>query len=483
MTLELAVDPRILEVARQIRQAGGRALLVGGIVRDHLLGIDSKDYDLEVFGLSPERLEAVLKGFGEVIAIGRAFGVLRLKGLEADFSLPRRDSKTGRGHRGFLVEVDPALDFREAARRRDLTVNSLGFDPLTGELLDPWGGLEDLRQGRLRATDPAHFAEDTLRGLRVAQFAARFPLRADAELEGLCRGLDLSDLPGERILEELKKLLVKGERPSLGFELLQRTDLLRFFPELAAMVGVEQDPVWHPEGTVWEHTLLVLDEAVAQKSENAAENLALMWGALLHDVGKPATTFRDGERVRSPGHEEAGVPLTEALLQRLRAPQALLAQVVALVRFHLAPAQFPAGGAKDKAYRRLARRLAEAGIDHHLLMRLARADHFGRTTPDALAREFPDGDAFLERMNLLGAGDEAVRDVVLGRHLIQRGWQPGPRFGPVLQACRDLQDETGWTDAEQILDRVLADHGAAEADLSPIEDGELAGGDSGVRDL
>jgi tRNA nucleotidyltransferase (CCA-adding enzyme) len=455
VTIDSVDDPAILDVARAVAAAGGRALLVGGWVRDRLLGLPSKDWDFEVHGLGLAALEKVLSRFGEVIAVGRAFGVLRVKGLDVDFSLPRRDSKTGRGHRGFLVELDPTLDFAAAARRRDLTVNSMGFDPLTGELLDPHGGRRDLERGVLRATDPERFGEDSLRGLRAAGFRARFEMEPDAELLRLCGALDLSDLPGERIWDELVKLLLKAARPALGLEFLERTRLLRFFPELEALVGVPQDPEWHPEGTVWEHTLLVVDEAAKLKSGDSLNDLVLLLGALCHDLGKPATTIEEGGRIRSPCHEAAGVPITESFLGRLRAPHDIVRKVAALVDNHLAPAHFVAGGATPKAYRRLARKLAAAGLTPRALYLVARADHFGRTTEDALARRFPDGDEFLERWRALDVEETAVKDVVLGRHLIARGFAPGPWFGKVLAACRELQDETGWDDPDRILERVL----------------------------
>ena len=454
--MKLDIDPITLRVAEALRRAGGRAIFVGGCVRDQLLGIPTKDIDIEVYGLEIESLESVLGEFGEVIRIGRSFGVLRVKGLDVDFSIPRRDSKTGRGHRGFLVELDPDLTFDEASRRRDLTINSIGFDPLTEEFLDPHGGRRDLENGRLRATDVAHFSEDPLRGLRVAQFAARFLMDADEELVALSSELDLSELPGERCYEEFRKLLLKGREPSRGFEFLRETRLLRFFPEIEAMVGVPQDPIWHPEGTVWEHTLLVVDEA-AKDRRGDDEDEALLFGALCHDLGKPLTTFEEDGRIRSPKHEDEGVEPTRRFFERLRAPTALVDAVASLVKFHLAPAHFQAGGATPKAYRRLARKLADGGITGRLLYRLARADHFGRTTPDALAREFPAGDSFLERMEELHVEEEPVLDVVLGRHLIARGMTPGPAFGPILEACRDVQYETGWDDPGQILERVLAE--------------------------
>ncbi len=456
-----SVSPAIESIARAIAASGGRAIVVGGVVRDHFLGIDSKDYDLEVYGLPVAKLEEVLAFFGEVIAIGRAFGVLRVKGIGADISLPRRDSKTGRGHRGFIVELDPSMDFAEAARRRDLTINAIGIDPITGEVLDPHGGRRDLERKVLRAVDARTFPEDSLRGLRAAQFMARFEMAADPGLHSLCAALDLSDLPGERMWEELVKLLLKGVRPSLGLEFLRTTALLRFFPELEAMVGVPQDPEWHPEGTVWEHTLLVVDEAAALRTGDRDADLSLMFGALCHDFGKPATTVFEDGRVRSPNHEEEGVAPAEAFLGRLHCPSALAEQVTAFVRYHLAPAHYIKQSASPRGFRRLARKLGEVGLKLDDLVRLARADHFGRTTPDALAREFPSGEAFLRRASELHAEEHAAKDVVMGRHLLARGMLPGPPIGEILRRCRAIQEETGLTEPDRIIDLALAGSGAA----------------------
>jgi tRNA nucleotidyltransferase (CCA-adding enzyme) len=408
-----------------------------------------------VYGLELAALERVLGRFGEVIAIGRAFGVLQVKGLPIDFAQPRRDSKVATGHKGFEVAVDPRLDFAAASRRRDLTINSIGLDPLTDEVLDPHGGRADLAARKLRATDPTHFSEDPLRGLRVAQFTARFEMTPDAELERLCRALDLSELSPERILEEWRKLLLKGARPSLGLEFLRKTDLLRFTPELADLVGVPQDPEWHPEGDCWVHNQLVIDEA-ARLRDGGPDDEALMFGALLHDVGKPATTVTEDGRVRSPAHDVRGVAFAESFLARMRAPLELSSRVQALVEHHLAPALYVKQASTAKAYRRLARKLGAAGASTELLLRVARADHLGRTTDEALARKFPAGDEFLARARELTIERKPPQDVVLGRHLIARGWKPGVEFGVILERCREIQDETGWTDPDRILDRALA---------------------------
>ena len=454
------LDSQIKAVAEAISAAGGRPVAVGGFVRDLCLGIDAKDMDIEVFGLPLEDLEAVLGRFGRVRRVGRAFGVLRLdgKGVHAEFSLPRRDSKRGPGHRGFDVKVDPGLDFTEAARRRDLTINSMGMELPGGAILDPHGGQRDLERRILRATDAGTFAEDPLRGLRVAQFCARLEMAPDEELTRLCGELDLTEISPERKREEFHKLLLRGARPSLGLAFLHRSGLLCHFPELAALVGVPQDLRWHPEGDVWVHTLMVVDEAAKLRTGEHEEDTALMFGALCHDFGKPhVTEVRDDGSIRSPGHSEAGVEPARAFLRKLRASHMLVKQVCALVRHHLAPAQFVSQGAGDRAYRRLARRLAGDGVTMELLLRTARADHFGRTTKEALARYFPEGDRFLARARALAIAESSPPNAVLGRHLIARGFKPGPDFSDVLRRCRAVQDAHGWSDPERILDAVLED--------------------------
>jgi tRNA nucleotidyltransferase (CCA-adding enzyme) len=466
--LRASLDPRVLQACALVEGAGGRALLVGGFVRDLRLGIDSKDIDIEVFGLDFDALSDALSALGTVKEVGRAFGVLRVSDLDADFALARRDSKFGPGHKGFTVEFDPHLDAVDAARRRDLTINAMSIDPLTAEFIDPLHGLADLEAGVLRACDAKRFGEDPLRAMRVAQFAARFEMNPDPELLWICHDQDLSELSGERMFEELRKMLLKGVTPSVGLELLERTGLLRFFPELNALVGIPQDPHWHPEGDVWTHTLMVIDEAARLRlADTGADTLsareirnedeALMFAALCHDLGKAVTTLSEGGRIRSPGHDVAGDPLVERFFARLGAPRTLTTRVQGLTRNHLAPAMLFEQHSTDRAYRRLARRLAGFGVSMLLLERVARADHLGRTTDEALAREFPAGDHFVARARELQIESEAQKDVVLGRHLVARGYTPGPEFAELLRRCREVQDETGEVGADVILDSVLGE--------------------------
>ncbi|MGH0033952.1 MAG: CCA tRNA nucleotidyltransferase [Myxococcota bacterium] len=446
-------DGRVLEaVARAVREAGGRALVVGGWVRDALLGRASGDLDLEVHGLEAAKLGALLEGFGDVVEVGRSFGVFRIKGVDGDIALPRRDSG---GDAAARAGGEAHIGFEAAARRRDLTINAMGFDPLTGELLDPLGGLRDLEAGTLRAADPARFGDDPLRGLRVAQLAARLDLEPEPGLVALCAGLDLAGLPGERLLEEWRKLVAGSRRPSRGMEFLRRSGLVRFSPEVEDLIAVPQDPTWHPEGDVWVHTAMVLDAAVALRTGERAADEALGFAALAHDFGKPATTVRERGRLRSPGHDVAGVPRCHAFLERLRAPNDLRGRVATLVRHHLAPALLVGQEAGARAYRRLARRLAAGGVDAALLERVARADHLGRTTDEARAGVFPAGDRFLEEVRALEVERRPTPDVVRGRHLLALGLRPGPEFGALLDACRDHQDATGERDAGAILRAVL----------------------------
>ena len=311
-----------VRLAEAVRAAGGRALVVGGWVRDRLRRVPSKDLDIEVFGLPQDRLTAVLGALGRVEPVGQSFPVYKLTGFsdgDVDVALPRRESKRGRGHKGFEVQGDPDMSIVEAARRRDFTINAIAWDPLTDVYEDPFDGRGDLARGVLRAVDPATFGDDSLRVLRAVQFAARFEFRLDEPTAALCRAIPLDDLPAERVWGEIEKLLLHALRPSIGLALALDLGVVpRLLPELLPLSGCQQEPEWHPEGDVWTHTLLVVDQAVGQSQDlDRPQRTAVMLGAVCHDLGKPATTaFIDG-RIRSPDHEQAGVEPTERLLDRL----------------------------------------------------------------------------------------------------------------------------------------------------------------------
>jgi tRNA nucleotidyltransferase (CCA-adding enzyme) len=430
------VPALVQSIARAVRDEGGCALIVGGWVRDELLGRTSKDLDLEVFGVPAARLRVVLERFGRVDTVGESFTVYKLGDI--DVSLPRRESKTGRGHKGFAVEGDPTLSIEEAARRRDFTINAISRDPLTGERVDPFNGERDLTARVLRAVDAGTFADDSLRVLRAVQFAARFELTVDESTKALCRSIALDDLPAERIWGEIEKLLLQAERPSRGLALALELGVIdRLFPELKALVGCPQEYEWHPEGDVWVHTLMVVDEARKRIEElDRGRAVTVMLGALCHDLGKPPTTaFLDG-RIRSMGHEEEGVAPASAVLDRLNIHSIdgydVRATVLGIVAHHLKPGMFrkSLSPVSDGAFRRLAQK-----VDLELLARVAKSDCLGRTGNfDCSAMDW-----FLERARALGVEHAPPPPIVMGRHLLELGLTPGPRVGEVLKQIYERQ--------------------------------------------
>lgn len=380
----------VLSIAEAVKAQGGRALLVGGSVRDEALGRAPKDFDVEVYGLDAKALEQIAEGFGKVYAVGRAFGILKLSlgiGMDIDLSMPRIDSKVGEGHRGFAVKVDPGMSIKDAARRRDFTFNALAKDPLTGEVFDPFGGVQDLRERTLRVTDPERFMDDPLRVYRAAQFVGRFGLRIDPSSHALMESMvgSLKELPNERRREEWEKMLLKSEQPSLGLLTLHSLGVIKaLYPELHALSGTPQEFQWHPEGDVWIHTLMSVDTAseIARYYElDEATKRVVLWASLCHDLGKSSTTQFDGGRIRSKGHEAAGAEPTKRFLDGLGMDKATTDKVVKIVADHLWPGvtylqHLRGESVTDGAFRRLAKRIAPATIAE--LTHTAEADHRGR---------------------------------------------------------------------------------------------------------
>lgn len=440
----MSFPEKVIELAEAVRAEGGRALLVGGCVRDVLMGSSPKDWDIEVYQVEPARLRSLLERIGRVDAVGEAFTVYKV-GPDLDVSLPRRERKTGHGHRAFVIEGDPLMTVEEATRRRDFTINAILQDPLTGEVIDPFEGRSDLHNKRLRAVSRETFAEDSLRVLRAAQFAARFEFDIETETVELCRSIDLTDLPRERIWGEMEKLLLRARHPSIGFRWLQRFGAFdQLFPELKALVGVPQEKAWHPEGGVDVHTWLVVDRARELIDDLPyAKQVTVMLAALCHDFGKPATTEFTEDRIRSRGHEEAGVLPTESFLERLNIHTLdgydVRAQVLALVRDHLKPGEFykKRDEVGDGAFRRLARR-----CELELLYRVAKADSLGRNA-DWVPREkwftAEAQDWFIARARELDVQEHAPAPLLMGRHLLEMGIKPGPRIGEITRAVYEMQ--------------------------------------------
>ena len=444
------------EIARVVRDHSGRALVVGGFVRDRLLGRESRELDMEVFGIPGERLPELLSRFGRVEPVGQAFPVYKLGSI--DVALPRRESKTGRGHKGFTVTGDPFMSVEDAARRRDFTVNAISWDPLTGEYVDPVGGRADLDRRALRAVDRRTFADDSLRVLRALQFAARYELTPDEETKDLCRRIPLDDLPAERVWGEFEKLLLKAARPSIGFELaLELSVTARLLPEMHALIDCPQEAEWHPEGDCWIHTLMVIDEARTRNTDLERPRLAaVMLAAMCHDLGKPLTTAIIDGRIRSLGHEEAGVQPSTRLLDRLNVHSLdgfdVRWHVLGMVAHHLKPGAFykVRDEISEGAFRRLAQK-----VDLELLARIARADCNGRGGRfDCSAMDW-----FVDKARALGVEHRPPEPILKGRHLLAVGLEPGPRVGEILKAVYELQlDGTVTTldDARAAAMRIMA---------------------------
>ena len=431
-------------IAEKVAQKGGRSFFVGGFVRDRIRGEENKDIDMEVHGLSFEQLREILESEGTCITIGAGFGIFSLKGFRLDVALPRTEKATGRGHRDFSVDVDPFIGEEKAAARRDFTMNALMQNVLTGEILDYYGGIRDIRNRIIRHVDPRSFGEDPLRVLRGCQFAARFGYSIAEETVGLCREMDLSALPGERVFEELKKALLQARCPSAFFEELRKMESLGvWFGELERMIGVPQDPVFHPEGDVWNHTMRTLDEA-AKLRDTAKKPLYFMLAALCHDMGKPASTREIDGRLHAYGHDETGVSTAEGFLRRITAEKRLIEYVCNAVRLHMRPNMLVQQKASDKAYRRLFDR---ASVPEDLLL-LAKADFLA-----SLADENYRETEIELRGQLEGYRSLMAKPYVQAKDLLDAGMQPGPEIREAMTFLHKLQ--LSGVDREEALSQAL----------------------------
>jgi len=454
--------PKILQtISKELHSKDAKAIVVGGSVRDHFLKLDIKDYDIEVYGLeSMVELEEVLGEYGSVNLVGKSFGVLKFQyeGEEYDFSFPRMESKVGVGHRGFDVEVDGSLDFKTAAKRRDFTVNALGYDIEEKAFIDPFGGLENIKQKQLRHIDDETFIEDPLRVYRAVQFCARFGFRLSSETQVLCKEMVtkgmLEELPKERVYTEWEKLLLKAPRPSLGFELMRELGIVeRYFPELYALIDIPQSPKWHPEGDVWVHTMMTVDEMAnlcrsgSPDSDNEKLYLKYMFAILCHDLGKAVSTTIDDEgNIRSIGHEKTGLALTKTMMYRLTDEHDFIESLLPLVEHHLKPSQFYAAKSGSKAIRKLATK-----VNIEELVAVAEADFLGRTTEEALTRDYKAGEWLLKKAAELQVKTKPLEKLVQGRDLIDLGLEPSPQFKAIIDEVYELQLEGSVSTREEAL--------------------------------
>ncbi|MGB5918262.1 CCA tRNA nucleotidyltransferase [Arcobacter sp.] len=427
-------------ILKLLQEKGAKPILVGGCVRDHFLNLQIKDYDIEVFHIENfETLTKYLEQFGKVKLVGKSYGVLKLSvdNDEYDFALPRVEKKISKGHKGFEVISNSYLSFKEAAKRRDFTINALGYDFINEEILDPFDGLKDLENKILRHIDDNSFIEDPLRVYRAIQFASRFDFTLDEKSFDLCKKMvsnnDLEELPNERIFEELKKLFLKSSKPSVGFELLKELGILKYYPELQALIGCEQEPQYHPEGDVWIHTLMCLDEMAKLKTGDEYKDLVLFFAILCHDFGKPLCTKVIDGKITSHKHESLGIEPTISFLEKLTNDKKLIADILPLVKNHLSPFQLYLHNSSDKAVKRLALK-----VDIEMLCLVCLADCLGRTIEDKC--KCHEAISWLKnRASQLEVTNSGPKAIVMGKDLIALGFAPGVLFKEILDYAFDLQ--------------------------------------------
>lgn len=417
------------KIAGLVAEKNGRVYYVGGFVRDTLLHRESKDIDIEVHGIRPSQLEEILDGLGQRLTMGESFGVYGLRGCSLDIAMPRKADDRGQGHADFDSFVDPFAGTEAAARRRDFTINALMQDVLTGEVVDHFGGREDLEAEILRHVDDKTFGEDPLRVLRAAQFAARFGFRVAPETVALCSRLDLKGLSWERIGPELQKALLKAERPSVFFEVLREMDQLDvWFPEVKALIDVEQNRKYHAEGDVWNHTMMVLDQA-AKLRDHVQSPFGFLLAALTHDFGKAVCSEEIDGVIHAYGHEKESLPLAERFLKRFTRETRLIRYVLNLTEHHMKPNV--AAGARSAV--KVTNKMFDCSVDSVALVCLALADDRGRITlEEAVSHE-----VFLwERL-------ERYREImsrpgVTGKDLMEAGLTPGVDFSKILEHAHKL---------------------------------------------
>ena len=437
--------PSILEdILKELQKIGATPILVGGSVRDFFLNIPIKDYDIEIFGIdSLEIIQKSLEKFGSVKLVGKSFGVLTLMvdEYDFDFALPRIEKKIGNTHQDFEIITNANLSFKEAAIRRDFTINAIGYDSCTKEFLDPFDGLNDLKNRVLKHIDDKTFIEDSLRVYRAVQFSARFDFSLDDKTFELCKKIvqnnELYFLPKERIYEEFKKLFLKSSKPSIGFELLKDLGVLKYFPELKALIDCVQDPAYHPEGDVWIHTMMCLDElARILKEENIEDEyrkLYLFYGILCHDLGKPFCTKEINGKITSHKHEALGIEPTISFLSKLTNEKKFIEIVCSLVKNHLTPFQLYLAESSLKAIKRLS---LKVNIEDLCLVCLA--DCLGRTIKDK--EKCPKATSWLlDKAKELDIHNEPIKPFVQGKDLIQLGFKPSKEFKEILDFAFDLQ--------------------------------------------
>lgn len=435
----------IQSLALKIKEKGGQAYFVGGYVRDLLLGLPNKDYDIEVHNISKIELENILDDLGGRLEFGKSFGIYNIKGYDIDIALPRTESKTGNRHQDFKIDIDPFLSLKDSSMRRDITINAMMLDVLTGEVIDFFHGKDDLKKGIIRHIDDKKFCEDPLRVLRCAQFSARFNFKIAKETIDLCKNIDISTLPKERIFEEIKKGLLKAKKPSIFFNSLREMNQLDiWFPELKDLIGLKQRSDYHLEGDVWNHTMLVIDEA-NKYINKVQEPLAFMLSCLLHDIGKSKCTTIVNGIIRSYDHDIIGLQMAGIFLTRIANEKKLKKYVVNMVSLHMALNMYAANNSSIKA----TNKLFDKSVNPNDLAVLSICDNFGRISEKPIV----DNSSYIyNRLEIFK--ETMAKPYVTGSDLLDNGIKPGKDFTKLLRYAHKLR--LACVDKDLALKQTLA---------------------------
>lgn len=455
----LSNNNTVINLAKDARKHEGRLFVVGGAVRDSLVGLDTDNIDLEVYGLQPYKLLKVVEKYGKVEDIGKTFGILKLSGdsVEIDISLPRKESKVRPGHKGFDVDIDIQMPVEEALSRRDFTINSMAYDPLEKKLIDPFGGKKDLKKKILKITNADKFAEDSLRVLRAVQFAGRFQLKVEPKSVAVIKRLvkDVHELSKERIWEEWRKLFLKSEKPSFGLKAGEQVNIFKkLYPEFYKLKHTPQNPEWHPEGSVWNHTKIAVDKAayLADK-ENLNENqkLTLCLSVFCHDLGKGKVTRKHKGVWRSFNHAQAGVKPAKNFLKKIGAPKEIKKQVEGLVLNHMQLLSLKIGDQEltDGFIRSLARELDKYKTSLYLLYLQTVADWTSAgpfpspTRPGKRywRKRFVPGEKAVKRAKQINAIYGSPDPAITGSNLLKKGFNPGKNIGTVIELAEKMRDK------------------------------------------
>ncbi len=454
---EVHVFDKIVKIAEFIKESGGIAFSVGGSVRDEIMGIPPKDYDIEVFGLERDQLEKLVSKHGKVNNVGKSYNVIKLTigDSEIDISVSNKQDNDPE------TESDLNTSIKQSMSCRDFTINAIYKDILTGQIIDHYNGVDDINNKILKITNLQEFKKDPLRVLRGIQFASRFNLKIDENSEKEMMNMinEVKEISKERIKDEWIKILLKSEKPSKGLRLAKKWGILKeIYPEIDKLQTIPQDKEWHPEGDVWEHTLLTVDamrKIIEEEKLSQQENVLLILTALCHDLGKITTTKEVDGKIKTINHEQAGEELTRKLLLKMGIQEKLLIKKVSnLVGQHLKPLTFYTSfkqgqNITDGAFRKLAGKIHPATMKQ--LMLVSKADFYGRGCPTD-ETFFIQGDWFMDRVNKLSIQDMKAENIIKGKDLEKLGFKPGPLYSKIIELANEM-DVQGYS-KEEIMSEI-----------------------------